>query len=120
GLERIGRAVVGNPVTALSHVTGARRRTAHRRALRIRRAGGARSRAGLRDVAHPRRRTTHRARVSCRMLARRTGAVALVERAGVAVGGTYGPGRRARIGRAIRPGAGAGLLRVAPPRGCTA
>src|SRR5439155_351779 len=59
GLERIGWAVVGNPVTALSHVTGARRGTAHRRALRIGRAGGARPRAGLRDVARPGRRTTH-------------------------------------------------------------
>src|SRR5207249_434992 len=120
GLEGIGRAVIGDPVAALRHVAGARRRATDRRALRICRAGGTRPRAGLRDVARSGRRTTHGARVPGGVLARRTGAVALVERAGVAVVGARGPGRRVRIGRAIGPGAGAGLLRIALPRGRTA
>src|SRR5436305_1869662 len=48
-----------------------------------------------------------------RVLARPAGAVALVERAGVAVGGACGPGRGPRIGRAVRARARAVLLRIA-------
>src|SRR5207253_8797664 len=87
GLEGISRAAVGDPVAALRHITGARGRAADRRALRISRTVDTRARAGLRQVAHPRRRTTRRARVPSWVLARIARAVALVEGAGVAVGG---------------------------------
>src|SRR5207247_1376741 len=63
-LEDIRRAVVGDAVAALRNVAGARRRAAHRRALRVRRTGGTGPRAGLRDVARPGRWAAHRARVA--------------------------------------------------------
>src|SRR5207237_8170429 len=80
-LEDVGGAVVGDPVAAFRHVAGARRRPAHRRALRVRRTGGTGPRAGLRDVARPGRWAAHRARVARWVLARIAAAVALIERA---------------------------------------
>src|SRR5207247_10089 len=105
------RAVLGG-------ITDPGRRAAHRAGGleavgRTRRAGtGAR----LRHVADARRRATGGARIARRVLARHAGAVALVERAGVAVGGARGTGRRARIGRAGRARAGAVLWRIALAR----
>src|SRR5439155_1459890 len=52
GLERVRRAVVGDTVAALGHVTVAGYRPADRRALLVGGARGARIRARLRDVTH--------------------------------------------------------------------
>src|SRR5207249_2994683 len=51
GDEAVGGTVVADAVAALRHVADARRRTTDRRALRICRAGSARARAGLLQVA---------------------------------------------------------------------
>src|SRR5207247_7465484 len=116
---RIGRAARARARAVLGGITDPGRRAAHRAGGleavgRTRRAGtGAR----LRHVADARRRATGGARIARRVLARHAGPVALVERAGVAVGGARGSGRRARIGRAVRARAGAVLLRIALARG---
>src|SRR5207249_44068 len=84
-----------------------------RRLEAVGRTGRAGAVAGLRDVADPRRRATGGAGIARWVLARHAGAVALIERAGVAVGGAPGPGRGPRIGRAVRTCARAVLRRVA-------
>src|SRR5439155_3745685 len=84
--------------------------------LRSRRTGGTGPRAGLRDVARPRRRPAHRARVARRVLARIAAAVALIERARIAVVGAHGPTRLLRIRRTRGTRARAGLRQVAHAR----
>src|SRR5439155_324786 len=81
------------------------------------RAVDTRARPSRGHAPRTRRRPTHGARVPRQVLAGIAGAVALVEGAGVAVGGARGPGRRLRIGRAGGPGARARLLRIALTRG---
>src|SRR5207249_4496786 len=57
-LERVRRTIVANTVAALRYVAHSRRRPALRRALAIRRAGGSRAGAGLRQVADSNRGST--------------------------------------------------------------
>src|SRR5207247_1312523 len=81
--------------------------------LRVRRTGGTGPRAGLRDVARPGRRPAHRARVARRVLARIAAAVALIERARIAVVGARGPTRLLRLRRTRGTRTRAGLRPVA-------
>src|SRR5439155_330544 len=106
GLEGVGGAGVTRAVAGLGDVADARSRPAHaaRRLLGIRRTARARAGAGLDDIAGPRRRAAHRARVTGRVLARIAAAVALIERARIAV---VGAGRSARL-LGIRRTRGAG------------
>src|SRR5439155_323198 len=83
GLEDIGRAVVGDAVAA------------------------------FRDVARARRRPAHRARVARRVLAGIAAAVALIERARIAVVGARGPTRLLGIRRTPGTRARAGFRQVA-------
>src|SRR5206468_3590891 len=80
------------------------------------RTGRARARAGLGHVARTRHSTAGRARVPRRVLTRDVGAVALIERAGVAVRRARRPRALLRVGRAAGPVAGAVLRRVALAR----
>src|SRR5436309_14234237 len=64
--------------------------------------GGAASGAALGNVTFASGRSTHGARVARRVLAGVADAVALVERAGVAVGGAGRPARLLGVGRAAR------------------
>src|SRR5207245_4163416 len=92
---------------------GPRRRGPHPCALRIRRPGGTGPRAGLRDVARPGRWAAHRARVARRVLARIAAAVALIERARIAVVGARGPTRLLGVRGTRGTRARAGLRQVA-------
>src|SRR5439155_25576972 len=80
------------------------------------RAGRARAGARLGDVARTRYRATRRARVPRRVLAGVVRTVALIERAGVAIGGAGRRGRLLRVARANRARARAGFRDVAPTR----
>src|SRR5204862_423490 len=81
------------PRARLGQVTHARRRPTHRARglLGVGRAARARAVAALGRVAGARRRPAHRARVARRVLARIAAAVALIERARIAVVGARGP-----------------------------
>src|SRR5439155_1105784 len=96
-------------------VAFARRRAAvgEGRQEAVGRAGRARPGAGLVRVADTRRRTADGAGVPRRMLAVVAAAVALVAAARVAVVGARRARRALRVGRAVRPAAGAVLRRVA-------
>src|SRR5207247_4041874 len=72
---------------------------------------------GLGGIAGPRRRPAHRARVTGRVLARIAAAVALIERARIAVVGARGPTRLLGIRRTRGARARAGLRYVAHARG---
>src|SRR5439155_1695905 len=84
------------------------------------RAAGARPRAhlvGITEVA--RARAARRPRVPRRVLTRDARAIALVERAGVPVGGARRPRSLLRVGGAGRPVAGTVLRQVTVPCRCT-
>src|SRR5204863_3587894 len=79
------------------------------------RAGRARGGAGVGLAARARRRAAGRPRVPRRVLTVDARAVALVERAGVAVGGARRARRLLRVGRTVRPVGWAVLLQVTLP-----
>src|SRR5207253_1901434 len=115
GRHTVRWAVGTRPVAGLGHVAGARGRAAHGadRLLGLGRAGRARAVAALGRIAGPRRRPAHRARVARRVLAGIGAAVALIERARIAVVGARGPTRLLRIRRTRGTRARAGLRQVA-------
>src|SRR5206468_51611 len=121
-LEDVGRTGGAGAGTSLGRVTLARRRAAHRACGQeaVGRAGRARAGAGLGDVARTRYRPTRRARVTGGVLAGVVRTVALIQRAGVGVGGAGRQGRLLRVGRASRARARAVLRYVAHVRGRTA
>src|SRR5206468_2272017 len=115
GRQTVRRAVVTRPVAGLAHVAGARGRAAHGadRLLGVGRAARARAVAALGRIAGSRRRPAHRARMARGVLAGIAAAVALIERARIAV---VGAGRSARllgIRRTRGTRARAGLRQVA-------
>src|SRR5439155_1193722 len=124
GARRPGRGLrVGRPrclraAVPLCRVALARRGAADgRRGLEgVGRAGGARARAGLVDVADPGRRAADGPGVAGRVLASVVRPVALVAAAGVAVVGARRPGRVLRVARAGGARSGAVLRRVALAR----
>src|SRR5206468_1255817 len=81
---------------------------------RIRRTGGTRPRAGLRDVARPGRWMSEERRVGHEGLAGIAADVALIERARIGVVATGPPARLLRIRRTRGARARAGLRHVAP------
>src|SRR5206468_511568 len=118
-LLRIGWArLARHPGARLDEVTLAGGRPAHRAAGRndVGRTALARSVAGLGQVALARRGATLRPRVAGRMLASDVAAVALVEGAWIAVGGTRRTVRLLGVGRTGAARAGAGLGQVALAR----
>src|SRR5207247_1911763 len=115
GLEGVSRAVVARAVAGFGHVADARRGSADgaRRALAVGRAGRAGAGTGLGRVAGTRRGAAGRAGVASGMLASRSGPVALVERARIAVVSAGRGSRLHRIRRAGGAGSGAERLHVA-------
>src|SRR5205823_59332 len=97
-LLRVGRTVRPVAWAVLRQVTFPCRRPAldTRGFKAVGRAGRARAGAGLGHVARTRRRA-HRPPVPCRVLTRDVGAIALVERAGVPVGGACRAARLVRV-----------------------
>src|SRR6266566_3680827 len=115
-LEGVGGAVVAAPVAGRGHVAGAGRRAAlgGRGLLGILGAVRARPRAGLGHVAGPGCGPALRPGVTRRVLAGVVGPVALIERAGIRVGGARRPARLLLVRRAgLARDAGAGLDLVA-------
>src|SRR5439155_252130 len=113
-LLRVGRAAGPVARAVLRRVTLARARAAHRarRQEAVGRTGRARPRAGLRHVARSDDRPAGRPRGPRRVLTGVAGAVALIERAGVAVRRARRPRALLRVGRAAGPVARAVLRRV--------
>src|SRR5438876_2594876 len=112
--------MLASDVAAVALIEGARvavvgtRRTV--RLFGVGRARGARAGAGLGQVALARRSTAHGPGVARRMLASDVAAVALVEGAWIAVGGTRRTVRLLGVGRTGAARAGAGLGQVALAR----
>src|SRR5207247_4825949 len=103
-LEEIGRAVVGDPVTALGHVTVPRCKAADGRALRIRGAVGAAPRAELGQVAD----TGRGAALGRARLGGVGGAIGA--QAGAELGDVAGTAGGAALGRARLDGVGGGVV----------
>src|SRR5437899_5047057 len=118
-LEEVGRTGGAGAGTSLGHVTLVGCRGAHRARGQeaVGRAGRARARAGLGDVARTRYRATRRARVPRRVLAGVARTVALIQGAGVGVGGAGRPERLLDVGGAGGARAGAGVGKITLPGG---
>src|SRR5439155_2974021 len=116
--KTVRRAVVRGAIAGLGQVADARGRAAHgaRRLLGVGRAGRARAVAALGRIAGSRRRPAHGAGLARRVLADIAAAVALIERARIAVVGAHGPTRLLRSRRTPRTRARPGLPRVAHAR----
>src|SRR5437016_4358679 len=118
-LEEVGRTGGAGAGTSLGRVTLVRRRAAHRARGQeaVGRAGRARARARLGDVARTRYRATRRARVPRRVLAGVARTVALIQGAGVGVGGAGRPERLLDVGGGGGARAGAGVGKITLPGG---
>src|SRR5581483_4580220 len=122
GLLRVGGAARPAPGARLRQVALVRSGTTDRARRReaVGRAARARSGAGLRDVTGARRRPAHRPGIPGGVPAVDAAAVALIERAGIAVVAARGPGRLARVGWAGRGRSRARFRQVADPCSRTA